>query len=78
MLRTEFGDLRFKVKEGINNVWIDAEPQGENGEMPDGIAGMGFTLYSNEPQDAERIADFFNDNVHQIFIVTKEPKCAVR
>jgi hypothetical protein len=72
MLRTEHGDFRFKVKEGVGNVWIDAEPQSKNGEMPGGIAGMGFTLYTNDITEAERIADFFNNNVHQVLIVTKE------
>lgn len=74
MLRTQHGDFRFKVKEGIDNVWIDAEPQSESGAMPGGIAGMGFTLYVNDLTEAERIADFLNQNVHQVFIVTNEPK----
>jgi hypothetical protein len=71
MLRTEYGEFRFKVKEGIDNVWIDAEPQSRDGAMPGGIAGMGFTLYTNDIALAERIADFFNNNIHQVLIVTK-------
>jgi hypothetical protein len=34
MLRTEHGEIRFKVKEDVGNVWIDAEPQSENGDLP--------------------------------------------
>lgn len=74
MLRTEHGEFRFKVKEGIDNVWIDAEPQSDSGAMPGGIAGMGFTLCTNDLTAAERIADFLNQNVHQVFIVTNEMK----
>jgi hypothetical protein len=75
MLRTEHVEVRFKVKEGVGDVWIDAEPQSENGEMPFGIAGMGFTVHTNDISEAERIADFFNTNVHQGFLVKEETKC---
>jgi hypothetical protein len=78
MLRTEHGEFRFKVKEGVGNVWIDAEPQSENGEMPGGIAGMGFPLYTNDLVKAERIADFLNENIRRIFIVSEEAKCAAK
>lgn len=78
MLRTEHGDFRFKVKEGIDNVWIDAEPQSETGAIPGGIAGMGFTLYTNNLEEAERIADFLNSNIHQVLLVVKETQCGVK
>ena len=42
--------------------------------MPGAIAGMGFTLYTNELTEAEKIADFLNQNVHQVLMVTKETK----
>ena len=78
MLRTEHGDFRFKVKEGIDNVWIDAEPQSETGAIPGGMVGMGFTLYTNNLEEAERIADFLNSNIHQVFLVMKETQCGVK
>jgi hypothetical protein len=78
MLRTEHGDFRFRVKEGTDNVWIDAEPQSDNGDMPGGLAGMGFTLYTDDLAEAERIADFLNRNVHQVFMVTKETTCVAK
>ena len=71
MSRTEHGDFQFKVKEGLPDPFIDAEPQSQTGEMPGGIAGMGFTLYTKDLAEAEKIANFLNDNVRQIFIVTK-------
>jgi len=78
MLRTEHGDFQFKVKEGIDNVWIDAEPQSETSKIPGGIVGMGFTLYADNLKEAERIADFLNRNIHQVFMVTKETQSVVR
>ena len=75
MLQTEHVELRFKVKEGVGNVWINAEPQSENGEMPCGLTGMGFTLYANDNSEAERVADFFTHNVRQGFFVKAETKC---
>jgi hypothetical protein len=78
MRRTQHGDFRFRVKEGIDNVWVDAEPQSENGEMPGGISGIGFMLYTNDLAEAERIAEFLNENIHQVFIVTKEARCVTK
>ncbi len=75
MFQAEHLELRFKVKEGIGNVWIDAEPQSENGGIPFGIAGMGLTLYTTSTSEAERIADFFNNNVNQVFFVKEGTKC---
>jgi len=72
MLQTEHGDLVFKVKEGLPDLFIVAEPQSENGAMPSGINGMGFTLFTKDVREAERIADFLNRSVHQVFVVTKE------
>lgn len=66
MPRTERGNFRFRVKEGINSVWIDAEPQSQTGAMPGGKAEMGFTLYTNDLEEAERIAGFLNANIHQV------------
>ncbi len=74
MLQTEHGDTVFKVKEGLPGPFIVAEPQSENGAMPGGIYGMGFTLYTNDLAEAERIADVLNQNVQQIFVVTKETR----
>jgi hypothetical protein len=74
MLRTEHGEFRFKVKEGVGDVWIDAEPQSENGKMPSGITGMEFRLYTNDLVKAERIADFLNSNIRGIFVVSEEAK----
>jgi hypothetical protein len=71
MLRTEHGDFQFKVKEGLHDPYIDAESQSRTGAMPGGIAGLGFTLYTKDIAEAERIADFLNDQVRQVFIVTK-------
>lgn len=69
---TEFGNFRFRVKEGVSvgDLFIDAEPQSETGGIPGGLKGMGFTLYTDDIEEAQRIADFLNDNVHQIFMVT--------
>jgi hypothetical protein len=33
---------------------------------------LGFTLYTKDIAEAERIADFLNENVRQVFIVTKQ------
>jgi hypothetical protein len=71
MLRTEHGDFQFKVKEGLPDPYIVAEPQSRNGAMPGGIEGLGFTLHTKELAEAERIAEFFNVNVRQVFTVTK-------
>jgi hypothetical protein len=71
MLRTEHGEYQFKVKEGLHDPFIDAEPQSPTGAMPGGIAGLGFTLYTKDIAEAERIAAFLNDNVRQVFVVTK-------
>ncbi len=73
MLQTEHGNFRFKVKEGLPDpysVWIDAEPQSRDGKLPGGIAGLGFTLYTDDLEEAEKIADFLNEKVRQVFIVT--------
>ena len=72
MPRTEHGDFQFKVKEGLPDPFIVAEPQSRTGEMPGGIAGMGFTLYTKDLAEAEKIAGFLNDNICQIFVETKE------
>jgi len=77
MLQTEHGDMVFEVKEGLPDPFIIAEPQSENGAMPGGIDGMGFTLYTKDRREAERIADFLNQHVHQVFVVRKETKCVV-
>ena len=71
MLQTEHGDFQFKVKEGLPDPYIVAEPQSRTGAMPGGIEGMGFTLYTKDLGEAERIAVFLNNNVRQVFIVTK-------
>jgi hypothetical protein len=71
MFRTEHGDFQFKVKEGLPDPYIVAEPHSRDGAMPGGIAGLGFTLYTKDIAEAERVADFLNDKVRQIFIVTK-------
>ena len=79
--RTEHGDFRFKVKEGLPDPYdltIDAEPQSRDGKLPGDIAGMGFTLYTKDIAQAERIADFLNQEVQQVYIVTKETKCVER
>jgi hypothetical protein len=54
------------VKEGANNVWIDAEPQSQTDTMLGRSAGMGFMLYTDDYEEAERIAKFLNDNVRQV------------
>jgi len=68
--RTEHGEFRFKVKEGLPDPYIDAEPQSRTGAMPGGIAGISFTLYTKDLAEAERIAEFLNDNLHQIAVTT--------
>lgn len=70
-MSTELGDVQFKVKEGLPDPFIVAEPQSRDGALPGGIAGLGFTLYTNDITEAEKIADFFNNNVRQVLIVTK-------
>jgi hypothetical protein len=72
MFQTEHGDFKFKVKEGLSDPYIDAESQSPTGAIPGGIAGLGFTLYTKDIAEAERIADFLNENVRQVFIVTKQ------
>ncbi len=74
---TEHGDVRFRVKEGLHDpysVWIDAEPQSRDGALPGGIKAMGFTLYTKDLEEAERIAKYLNEEVRQVFIVPKEAK----
>jgi hypothetical protein len=72
MLQTEHGDLQFKVKEGLPDPYIVAESQSPTGAIPGGIAGMGFTLFTKDIAEAERIADFLNEKVRQVFIVTDQ------
>jgi hypothetical protein len=77
MMSTELGDVRFKVKEGLPNpysVWIDAEPQSRDGALPGGIAGLGFMLQTKDLEEAEKIAEFLNEEVRQVFIKPKEAK----
>jgi hypothetical protein len=72
MHRTEHADFQFKVKEGLPDPFIVAEPQSPTGAMPGGIAGLGFALHTKDLAEAERIAEFFNSNVLQVFVATKE------
>lgn len=76
MFETEHGNFIFKVKEGLPDPFIVAEPQSENGAMPGGIEGLGFTLYPKSLGKAEKIANFLNDNIRQVFTVKKESGCA--
>lgn len=76
-MSTELGDVRFKVKEGLPDpysVWIEAEPQSRDGALPGGIAGLRFTLYTKDPEEAEKIAEFLNEEVRQISIEPREAK----
>jgi hypothetical protein len=75
-MSTEPGDVQFKVKEGLPHPFIVAEPQSIDGALPGGISGMGFTLRTKNLEDAERIAKNLNEEVRQVFIDTKETKCA--
>ncbi|MEI9968139.1 MAG: hypothetical protein WDM87_05750 [Terracidiphilus sp.] len=69
-LRTERTDVRFKVKEGIENVWIDAESQSETGRISGEVAGIGLRLYTDDIGEAETIAEFLNKNVRQLLVIS--------
>ena len=71
---TELGDVQFKVKEGLPAPFIVAESQSINGALPGGIKGMGFTLYTKDREEAERIAKCLNEEIRQVFIDPKEAK----
>ncbi len=76
-MSTELGDVQFKVKEGLPDpygLWIDAEPQSRDGALPGGIKGMGFTLYTKDLEEAERIAKYLNEEVRQVFVEPNEAK----
>lgn len=76
-MSTELGDVRFRVKEGLPDpysVWIEAEPQSRDGALPGGIKGMGFTVYTKDLEEAEKIAKYLNEEVRQVFIEPKEEK----
>jgi hypothetical protein len=74
MMSTELGDVQFKVKEGLPDPFIVAEPQSRDGALPGGIKGLGFTLYTKDLQEAEKIAKYLNEEVRQVFIEPKEAK----
>jgi hypothetical protein len=74
MMSTEFGDVQFKVKEGLPGPFIVAEPQSRNGALPGGIAGLGFMLHTKDLEEAEKIAEYLNEEIHQVFIVPREAK----
>lgn len=74
MSQTEHYEVIFKVKEGLPDPFIVAEPQSENGAMSGGIDGMGFMLHTKDLAEVERIADFLNQNVQLVFVVTKNTK----
>jgi hypothetical protein len=74
MMSTELGDVQFKVKEGSPDPFIVAESQSRDGALPGGIAGLGFRLYTKDLEEAERIARYLNEEVRQVFIVSKEAK----
>ena len=76
-MSTELGDVLFKVKEGLPDPYslrIDVEPQSRDGGLPGGIAGLEFLLHTKDLEEAEKIAKFFNEEVHQVFIKPKEAK----
>jgi len=73
-MSTELGDVQFKVKEGLPDPFIVAEPQSRDGALPGGIAGMGFKLYTKDLEEAEKVAEYLNEEVRQLFIVPKEAK----
>ena len=68
---TELGDVQFKVKEGLPDPFIVAEPQSRDGALPGGIAGLGFLLHTKDLEEAEKLAKFLNEEVRQVLIVTK-------
>jgi hypothetical protein len=74
MMSTELGDVQFKVKEGLPDPFIVAEPQSRDGALPGGIEGLGFMLHTKDLEEAEKIAKFLNEEVRQVFIKPKEAK----
>lgn len=73
-MSTELGNVQFKVKEGLPAPFIVAESQSINGALPGGIKGMGFTLYTKDFEEAERIAKYLNEEVRRVLIEPKEAK----
>ncbi len=74
---TELGDVQFKVKEGLPDPYslrIDAEPQSRDGALPGGIAGLEFLLHTKDLEEAEKIANFLNEEIRQVFIKPKDSK----
>lgn len=71
---TELGSVQFRVREGLPDPFIVAESQSIDGALPGGIAGLGFMLHTKDLKEAEKIANFLNEEVRRVFIEPKEAK----
>jgi len=74
MMSAELGDVQFKVKEGLPDPFIVAEPKSRDGALPGGIAGLGFLLHTKDLEEAEKIAKYLNEKLRRVFIEPKEAK----
>lgn len=71
MATTKRAQYRYKVKEGISNPFIVAEPHGREPQSEYPLEDLSFDLHAGITlDDAEKIADFMNEHVLGLAVTT--------